>query len=548
MRKLLYYFYKLSVTTQIFVIIICLILPINILSLAFASHTQSAYLQQSIDSAYHTGKLYINALDERIDAADVFMARDVDKNKYIFEIRNGAKNYKTAANLYWQQLNDRTSSYMEADAYFFYKGSLDYVDVAIKNDLKGSRRQIKDYLRQNAAPEHQMRWFMDTIDGEKWLIHISNIQDYYYGSMICLGMIEDIITENLSMTEASVTIDTKQHQSAESGQVLVEVPASRATVTAHMVLDRKEILGSLPMVQQIGIIIVFIYILCIPALLLVIRRIFIRPMNALDHAMDQLENGNPDYRMPEQGGNRETSSLNRKYNSMADNIKNLKIQVYEKELERRDIEATNLRLQVNPHFILNCLNIIFSMAKSEKLPEIKQFTKYLSGYLRFSLWHTHGAVRLSEELTCVENYLQIQKMRFPGAFTYIANVQEGLDNARLPSLLILNFIENSIKYALKMGSEIEIIVIARREEDSLVLSICDTGCGMDDETLAVLCSGEILTNDSGKHIGIWNCRRRLALKYGDKAYMHMTSSVGGGTQVFIRLPMEEEQNESVNCG
>lgn len=551
LSKLFRYFYKLSVTTQIFFIVFCLILPINIISLGFAALTQSAYLQQSKDSAWHTGRLYMNTLDERINSADVFFAGEVDKNPKLLKLRDHKEgnDYAADATMYWQDLSNRVKSFMEADAYFFYLNNENYADVAVKTDLSECRTPLKTYIRENAVEKQQRRWFVDEVDGEKWLIHIFNVHDFYYGAMIHLGLLEDEIAENLSVEKCRVSIDSQPALAPEEGFVSVDVSGERSEAAVHIWMDRKEIMGKLPMVQQIGMIMVVIYILCIPVLLLIIRRIFIRPMNALDHAMDELETGNPDYRMPESAGNRETSALNRKYNSMADNLKNLRIQVYEKELEKRDIEATNLRLQVNPHFILNCLNIIFSMAKSEKLPEIKQFTKYLSGYLRFSLWHTHGAVCLKEELHCVENYLQIQKMRFPGAFTYIENVEEGLDHVRLPSLLILNFIENTIKYALTLGNEIEIIVIARKEENFLVLSICDTGCGMDADTLAVLRSGEILNNESGKHIGIWNCRRRLALKYGEKAYMNITSSPGGGTQVFIRLPLEEDdKNESVNCG
>lgn len=55
-----------------------------------------------------------------------------------------------------------------------------------------------------------------------------------------------------------------------------------------------------------------------------------------------------------------------RFNAMADQLDHLKIQVYEQELEKQEIEAINLRLQVNPHFILNCLNTIFSLIQNRK--------------------------------------------------------------------------------------------------------------------------------------------------------------------------------------
>ena len=99
--------------------------------------------------------------------------------------------------------------------------------------------------------------------------------------------------------------------------------------------------------------------------------------------------------------------------------------------------------------------------------------------LDFSLWHTSGSVQLYEEMRCVHNYVEVQKIRYPGRFTYTENIDESLMGLRLPSLMILNFVENSIKYALKMEDEIEVIVIVREEEGDMVISICDTGNGMD---------------------------------------------------------------------
>ena len=141
-------------------------------------------------------------------------------------------------------------------------------------------------------------------------------------------------------------------------------------------------------------------------------------------------------------------------------------------------------------------------------------------------------------MRCVHNYVEVQKIRYPGRFTYTENIDESLMGLRLPSLMILNFVENSIKYALKMEDEIEVIVIVREEEGDMVISICDTGNGMDGATLEKIRGGEAFENESGKHIGIWNCRRRLNMLYGERMYFNITSSPGSGTQVFMRIPSE----------
>ena len=125
--------------------------------------------------------------------------------------------------------------------------------------------------------------------------------------------------------------------------------------------------------------------------------------------------------------------------------------------------------------------------------------------------------------------------------------------------LIENFIENAVKYALAPDRVIEIILNIRLEEDMLLISIVDTGNGMDAERLRCLNAGEVIEDSSGRHIGIWNCRRRIQMYFGERADLHFSSVENGGTQVWMALPYREldvnrdklsnggEQDETADC-
>ena len=90
---------------------------------------------------------------------------------------------------------------------------------------------------------------------------------------------------------------------------------------------------------------------------------------------------------------------------------------------------------------------------------------------------------------------------------------------------------------------------AGKIKEYVVFSVVDTGMGMDEETLKKINAGEVITNRIGRHIGIWNVRRRLHLYYGEDVKMHVSSGIGAGTQVWIRIPMEGgNRNESVDRG
>ena len=86
---------------------------------------------------------------------------------------------------------------------------------------------------------------------------------------------------------------------------------------------------------------------------------------------------------------------------------------------------------------------------------------------------------------------------------------------------------------------IEIILNIRLEEDMLLISIVDTGNGMDAERLRCLNAGEVIEDRSGRHIGIWNCRRRIQMYFGERADLHFSSVENGGTQVWMALPYRE---------
>ena len=121
-------------------------------------------------------------------------------------------------------------------------------------------------------------------------------------------------------------------------------------------------------------------------------------------------------------------------------------------------------------------------------------------------------------------------------------MQEGCEKALVPPLLIENFVENAMKYALKPGEMIEILINARREEDKLLLSVCDTGNGMSEEVLKKVQDGEVYVDRLGrKHIGVWNCRRRMEVFYGGAADMKIVSAPGQGTQIWLELPFLEEE-------
>lgn len=269
----------------------------------------------------------------------------------------------------------------------------------------------------------------------------------------------------------------------------------------------------------------------------------IEPLGTLHEGMRELEQNHLDYRIREisQKETVEFQYVFKAFNEMASEIG----LSHEKDIKMYQAQLANLKLQVNPHMLLNSFNMIYSLAQSKNFECIQEYSLHLVEYFRYVLKENDTFVTLDKEMHFVENYIEIQKIRFPGAFTSVYHIQEECRRSLVPPLLIQNFVENAMKYALIPGKTIEVLINIRKGEDKLLVSICDTGRGMKPEILECLQRGQLYVDKLGqKHIGVLNCRRRMEVFYGkENTSMNIVSSPGEGTQVWLELPFKDQEGE-----
>jgi len=136
-----------------------------------------------------------------------------------------------------------------------------------------------------------------------------------------------------------------------------------------------------------------------------------------------------------------------------------------------------------------------------------------------------GLVALAEELEIVGEYLEIEKVRLQGRLNYTVEVDDLLENATIPGMLLQPLVENSVKYGVaprKDGGRIEIV--CRRDGDRCSITISDTGSGFD-------------TGSTPAGFGISAVRQRLELNYpGDHTFEIESDD---GVTVRIRIPVAQ---------
>ena len=169
---------------------------------------------------------------------------------------------------------------------------------------------------------------------------------------------------------------------------------------------------------------------------------------------------------------------------MAGEIHNLKIDVYEKEIERQKNELEYLHYQIKPHFILNVINTINSMAQIRETGLIQKMTQYLSGYVRYTFRKDHSMPTIREELENVKNYLNMQLLRFSDSNECEMDMESRVMELKIPAMTIMTFVENIMKHAFDMYDCIKITLKGFIDEDGILhLIIKDSGSGFSEEAL-----------------------------------------------------------------
>jgi two-component system LytT family sensor kinase len=212
----------------------------------------------------------------------------------------------------------------------------------------------------------------------------------------------------------------------------------------------------------------------------------------------------------------------------------VRIQIKLEEQERLLLHARMeaLQNQINPHFLFNTLNSISSLVRFD--PEkARDVISKLATILRRLLNSTDSFVPLREEVEFIDNYLDIEVVRFgPDKLRVVKELDPASLDVMVPSMLLQPLVENSIKHGLSsMVEGGSIYLRSRLAESGLVIEVEDDGVGM-----AAAQLGQP-TGTQGAGIGMANISERLEVLYGDAARMTIDSHEGKGTLVRIRLPL-----------
>lgn len=197
-----------------------------------------------------------------------------------------------------------------------------------------------------------------------------------------------------------------------------------------------------------------------------------------------------------------------------------------------------LQSQINPHFLYNALNTISSIAQLQDVDYIPEIASGLSDMFRYNI-DGREVVSLQEEITQTENYMSIQKIRFPERFVIEISVEQELLECQILKFILQPIVENSYKYGFKKKQKKDILRISgyREKGGDILLMIEDNGVGIEEEK--VKCINETLAGEDGfetaSGIGLRNVNARIRNYYGDNYGIWLESKLDSFTRVYLKV-------------
>lgn len=173
----------------------------------------------------------------------------------------------------------------------------------------------------------------------------------------------------------------------------------------------------------------------------------------------------------------------------------------EAEAARIDAELSNLRSQINPHFLLNTLNNIYALTAFDPT-KAQEAIQELSKLLRYILYDTQQSmVPLKDEVEFIENYVQLMRIRLPQSVDVNCQFSIGNSQLTIAPLLFISLVENAFKHGVSPTEPSFIHISIEADEQQIICDIQNSN------------HPKAANDHSGHGIGLQQVQRRLDLAY-----------------------------------
>jgi len=272
-----------------------------------------------------------------------------------------------------------------------------------------------------------------------------------------------------------------------------------------------------------------------------------KPINELCNTTVDIANGNFDIKIEYKKHN-EIAVLGESINIMAVKVKELLKRSIEEQENIKKSELKVLQAQINPHFLYNTLDTIVWTAEAKKNSQVIEIVKALSSFFRIALSDGKELITIKEEISHVESYLTIQKIRYRDILNFDVKVDDEILEYSILKLTLQPLVENALYHGIKnrrAGGFINVIG-SMKDDKTIIFEITDNGIGIKKDKLEKMmekinCDNNETTTCKTKDcgFGLKNIQKRIQLYYGKEYGISILSEYNFGTKAILIIPIEE---------
>ncbi|WP_208414432.1 sensor histidine kinase [Paenibacillus castaneae] len=576
-----------SIRTRLIIGFMAVMLPVVIYMLINNSYSRDIVREKVAETYRNTLDIYVGQTDHNLSQINDYLYKmsvlDSDVG-LLMSFPMDSDGYTLTKIRIDSKLNRDVGVYNLIDAVFLYhKNDIIFGTKSIYNETKKMIQTHMDDMTNdiNLAQSDQHRWEVREdarMPGKYFIINFIKVADgLYVGAIIRIidinamlsiqwsdgdighngiylrheNRLVQSLTENLTPLELSYNISDKPYESltdrkSGANYLVMNRASSMVDIAYRVVIPEETLLQNLYFFRNATLFAPIGFLAILLIYLFFMRNMLFKPLQELILAMKKISLGMLDVRL-KKNKTLEFEFLGNTFNVMAEQIKTLKIDVYEEQLRVKQGELKQLQAQINPHFYMNSLNIIYNLAALNDTESVKKMSLHLADYFRFIMRANRDTISLKEELTHIENYMTIQQIRFPDK---LLCKFEGLDdilNFPIAALTVQPFVENSIIHGFKNRRQLfEIKIKAETVQNGFMLTISDNGVGFSPELLHKLQNNELFQQEESSSLGIINVIHRLQLLYGAQTSITFSNqSEGSGAIVAIVFPKPAEGVKAV---
>lgn len=330
----------------------------------------------------------------------------------------------------------------------------------------------------------------------------------------------------------------------QSKQELFQAEQRKYNLTAYSLMP-ESILQQNQRALTVNLITIAVVMVIVSAMLIfIVTSSITKPLDMLIRTIQRIAGGEMELRAKVTKAD-EIGELGRNFNVMLDQVEELKEKENQANLQLAQAQYKALQAQINPHFLYNTLDTMSSIAEVRDCPEVSMLSQSLSNIFRYSLNMKDPFSTVAKEIVHLKNYCYVMDVRMQDHVQYVYDIDPESLRARVPRISIQPLVENALNHGLrnKRGGK-QVRIEAKVKEELLEICVADNGVGMDAKQMnESLKHSNLDYVERGNSIGIHNINARLKILYGEEYGLHIESTIGEGTQVWMVIPMIEGEQE-----